>query len=239
MDHQGILQAIPHHWKELIDKNIDPDSNFTQPLIHRVLNTEKRANLVYRLLVEDDRGLIKYNMRWSENENTSVSFADYKKAFSAILIISKTVKLRDFQYRLLLGKIPTNDKLFKWKIATTDKCQWCNKTENIFHTLLECKFVVRIWRELEGKCKNIIINRESIVLNKFHESVIYVYNLVGLILKQFLYRYRCQSKRPSISAFKTELKNHKSIENYIYSKELKRHIHLKKWSPVENFIFSG
>ena len=59
----------------------------------------------------------------------------------AILAYQKvtiSTKLRDFQYRLLHKKIPTNKELCWWKIKSYDMCPWCQELDSIKHMLFEC-----------------------------------------------------------------------------------------------------
>ena len=67
---------------------------------------------------------------------------DFINLFVKLYYITKNTKLRNFQYRLLLGRIFLNDKLFKWKILASDKCDFCNYKQTIKHLFWECVSVV-------------------------------------------------------------------------------------------------
>ena len=56
------------------------------------------------------------------------------------LVPMDNVKLRNFQYRLLLNKIFVNDTLCKWKIKANDTCEICNRDkQTIVHLLTHCQ----------------------------------------------------------------------------------------------------
>ena len=50
----------------------------------------------------------------------------FKTSFPRIRETTKVVKLRDFQYRLCLGKIVTNSDLAEWNEKENDACTFCN-----------------------------------------------------------------------------------------------------------------
>ena len=62
---------------------------------------------VYDLLIENHRALSKYHNRWLENQ-MYIDYEVYRKLFGNLHQTVKNAKYKDFQYRLLLGKIITN-----------------------------------------------------------------------------------------------------------------------------------
>ena len=67
--------------------------------------------------------------------------------------ITGTTKLRDFQYRLLLGKTYTNDTLCKWKLTLTDGCERCkSKPQTVRHQFWECPVITARKRSLRRLC---------------------------------------------------------------------------------------
>ena len=145
-------------------------------------------------------------------------------------------KLRDFQYCLLLNKIPTNAELFKWKMRNDNLCNFCKEQDSIFHVLLECRFVKRIWNHIEMLYPEYQFNRSTVIINKFHDKANHVYNLIGLILKQYVYRCRCMKNMPSIRGFTTEIKNMHNIEKFIAIRNFKISQHEQKWKPVLKLV---
>ena len=55
-------------------------------------------------------------------------------SYSAIYALTNYVKARSFHYRTLNNAIILNDKLFRWKIKSTNKCTNCNQyKETLLH----------------------------------------------------------------------------------------------------------
>ena len=57
----------------------------------------------------------------------------------------KNVKLRQIQFRLLSKDFFTMEKMFKYKMVATDKCQRCNEKETYKHLLWDCEETKKIW----------------------------------------------------------------------------------------------
>ena len=71
----------------------------------------------------------------------------YRKFFTRIYRITDIVKLRNFQYRLMLNKIFTNDILCKWNITATSVCDMCDSgdVQGIHHLLMTCDYAQKVW----------------------------------------------------------------------------------------------
>ena len=96
---------------------------------------------VYDYFISDDMLILKYLCRWKEI-GFDFDTDHYKMAFRYIYRCSKITKYQDFQYRLLLGKIVTNDDLFTWGKIDSPHCTFCNlERETIQHLFYTCKYV--------------------------------------------------------------------------------------------------
>ena len=230
--YNSLISAIPNRWKHCITTSYIENSKDTTPLIEDMISKPKVSGWIYQKMIRDNTNLVKYKNRWAE-QNVHFDFEKYQRSFNNLYLITDIIKLRNFQYRLLLNKIPTNVDTTTWGITNDSKCTFCKKEEeDIFHLLFQCKFSKRIWDHVSKFC-DIEINKETIILNTFYyKNNKHIFNLVGLILKQFLYRCRCQKKLPNISNFRTEIKQTFNIENIIARRNLKLSECETKWLPV-------
>ena len=57
-----------------------------------------------------------------------------------------------------------------------------------------------------------------------------VVNFICLLLKQYIYKQRCQEKNLNFSAFQAHVKNIENTEKYIAIKHGKLDKHVRKWS---------
>ena len=164
----------------------------------------------------------------------------YREAFSVINQYTKVTKFRNFQYRLLLGKIILNVDLYDWNLIVSNCCTFCESDlEDTFHLFYLChkvKPLIDLFYELcfssgLDVTRNILDFLFNTVVNpKYH-----IINFLCIYVKQFIYKNRCQNKRISVQKFMVELELHQKIEYEIAKQELKVHKHVKRWSPIFYF----
>ena len=62
---------------------------------------------------------------------------------------SKESRLRLLHFKILHNFYPTNIRLSKMKIKTSDKCEYCKTYDFIEHFLFHCKRLQRSWKCVE------------------------------------------------------------------------------------------
>ena len=75
---------------------------------------------------DNDRSLSKYWYRWNK-KRIDFDWHLYKKAFVNLHKCTKVAKYRDFQYRLLLGKVTLNAELTDWGILDDKSGHFVNQ----------------------------------------------------------------------------------------------------------------
>ena len=63
----------------------------------------------------------------------------------------------------------------------------------------------------------------------------HVANLIVLITKQMIYRFRCQKEILRFPVLKAQINNIENIEKYIAMKNNKLYKHEKKWMTIKNY----
>ena len=173
--------------------------------------------------------------RWQD-----LDFEKYHKSFSYLCKTTRVTKFRDFQYKLILGKIVLNSDLFSWHMKVTDKCSWCNtEWELTLHFFYHCKIVAPLITWLQDVCKvNDIcsrINDIDFVLNTSNDNPTHVINFISIFMKQYMYKNRCLKRKPTLNGFLIELELHHKIEYTIVINECKLGKHMHRWSPIYKF----
>ena len=161
---------------------------------------------------------------------------EFFKLFRKIEITTSWVKLRDFQYRLLLGKIFANDVLYKWKIKNSAECDWCDTdVQSTSHMLLECAQVQKIWDFVKTLTteQNVKWSRETILSNTVHQEPKKAINAVVLVTKFFIFQQKCLGNRPTIAVIKNQIYELSKIEEYNATLEGKIAKHVKNWSLID------
>ena len=143
-------------------------------------------------------------------------------------------KLRNFQYRLLLNKVVTNVDLNTWKIKSSPKCTFCEQQdETSTYLMYSCPYTSKIYEYIVNKLADFKMpNIKRIILNDVHNNDLHIVNLIVLILKQYLYKYRGFKKKPTMKTFVTELQHFYFINEYKACITMKSGKFYKYWEPV-------
>ena len=131
-------------------------------------------------------------------------------------------------------KIPTNKELKLWGIKNTNTCAYCNEIDDIQHTLYACPLIMSLWikwSEYISQRYGIVIDVtfEMIILNNFVSDPKNIVNVLGLVLKQLIYRCKCRKTKVDFTMFINESKLHVHSE-YIHAKQNNKvGYHQEKW----------
>ena len=128
LNYYKLVQAIPSMWKTILQNN----SNHCENIVVRydtLVKKQVASRFLYQVLInQEEANMYNYAVKWYSmvKRNDLLCMNEFFKLFRKIEITTSWVKLRDFQYRLLLGKIFVNDVLYKWKIKNSAECDWCD-----------------------------------------------------------------------------------------------------------------
>ena len=98
---------------------------------------------------------------------------DWKRVYLLSFRTTLETKLREFQFKILNRIVFTNEKLFRFDMAESDKCAFCQtEVESIEHLLFSCKISSVFWKHVLSwlRDNNIIVESlkaEDIIISKF------------------------------------------------------------------------
>ena len=98
---------------------------------------------------------------------------DWKRVYLLSFRTTLETKLREFQFKILNRIVFTNEKLFCFGMAESDKCAFCQtEVESIEHLLFSCKISSVFWKHVLSwlRDNNIIVESlkaEDIIIGKF------------------------------------------------------------------------
>ena len=129
-----------------------------------------------------------------------------------------------------------NSDLYQWGKIDLARCTLgCDEEETFTHLFVDCTKVVWIWCKLQKMFwKNgvtIEISLKSLVFNKVHKQVDNIVNLLCLIIKQFIYRCKCNNTLP-IGDFEF-VQKHYDIECFTAKIEGCYSSFIRKWLPFK------
>ena len=74
---------------------------------------------------------------------------DWSLIFKRTFEITQEPYLQTFQYKIINRILNTREKLYKWKIADTDKCSECGEVDGVEHHLFYCQDSKLFWKRLK------------------------------------------------------------------------------------------
>ena len=217
----GIISSIPGNWKKRLSR--DDTTNVG----NRVTRT---AKMIYKELQQNIdllSGKVKRMSTLLGEEINTIELINMTWKLKPIMIC---VKLRSFQYKLLLGAIVTNVQLKWYRIKETNNCSFCNAyKEDYKHLFYDCRYVQQIWSFVTDYLKLNELTFYQIYTNKVVINPRHVKNVIILIVKFYIYKTRCSSERVSMKSCENYIKHYRSIEEQIARNSGKLHLHNQKW----------
>ena len=238
LDLKCLWENIPKEWKSKLEGIDDNETCEDQLLIELKTCKLNRNKKIYEKLVSDQSVLFKYANRWLER-GLVFDLDRYITAFNSNMLCNKIIKYRDFQYRLLLGKIVLNVDLYAWGIIETDKCEFCKRsTETMTHIFYDCDVVkpfLNYFYELCAKCGEFNQSKEDFLFNLVIDNANSILNFVSVLLKQFLYVKRCTKECPRLPQFIAMVELYQNIEFSTARTKNTVDKHVRRWSPIFAF----
>ena len=241
LKHKQIMATMSKDWKNLLENGAQCSDYQLDLYTKLCVNVGTRNRLIYDMLINDNLAVLKYYNRWVDNVNLLWGFDEYVAEFNRLYAYTQRTKFRDFQYRLLLGKLVTNKDLFEWKLKLDSSCTFCKETEETtFHLLYDCPRV----KPIVDFLLNVVCSdlECTVYTDKWHylfshivDSAKHVANFLCTVTKQFIYKTRCAGNAISLVKFKRELEYLYIIEGEIAKSEFRTNVHTRRWSPIKLF----
>jgi hypothetical protein len=100
---------------------------------------------------------IKSHLKW--NQTFKEENLNWNKIHSLPFISTIDAKLRNFQYKYIMRIIPTNKLLLKFKIKSTNLCDFCSMSiETLDHLFWYCSYSQHFWNEFTHFLNSLNIN---------------------------------------------------------------------------------
>jgi len=147
--------------------------------------------------------------------------------FKEIFCIPNTIresKIQSFQYKLLHRIFPCNHKLYKWGIAVSPMCSFCNQIDTLEHHFFYCYNSRSFWNSLEmwfeQSCGVFIPLTITDIMfgipyKKSQDNTLYVMNFVVMYGKWFIHKCKQDCKSIIFRSFLCYLKYVLSIERQV------------------------
>ena len=132
---------------------------------------------------------------------------------------TKSSNLRNFQFKLLRSRIPTNKFLHTIRVKDNNLCTFCKKDiETLIHSFWTCVIVQNLWKCLERWLQsrhllpgsNGINKLDAVALNSKPENI--SLGFCRLAARYYIVNIKLQEKDPNISDFLKQLKHFELVE---------------------------
>ena len=232
----GMINAIPATFKNALTVNMTPSINLN---LVRITKKTGVSKIIYTDLVNKKQAFPEKSYQKIKVQfNIEITKDDFLIRFQNIYKITLSSKLREFQYRLLNSALVTNKDLYKWGLKNHDRCSFCNlETETAVHLLVKCQVSKGIWDYVHGTMRvltNLFIQMSDseLFLGTINTEGHILTNLISIIIKQYLYAFRCFSTMPSPGVI-IEKKEIRHIESCAAFKNNQTEKFNQKWGPLQ------
>ena len=149
---------------------------------------------------------------------------------------------RIFRFKIVHDILPTNYKLYRWKVKDSSRCSYCFlENETCEHLFSECHTAITLYSNITNWA-----NKFDILLPKLDKLTI-LYGIIPwsfenallnhfiLIYKQTLFYNRGSSNANLMAEFTRQIKNKDHLEDIIAKRKNKLPTHNKKWNQYAEF----
>ena len=155
--------------------------------------------------------------------------------FKIINSLSKSTKLRSFQYRLLMFKIFTNDVLYEWGLVPSENCSHCEIKLTIKHLLWECPESAKLWNMIERTLlveQKLALNYAIIVSNQWPQQRKSAVGTIILVTKYYIFHKFCEGKYTHSRQLIENIKDAKRIELYNATNQKQKKMIARMWEQI-------
>ena len=196
-----LWDAIPSAWKALLREEVMGEP--TRLLYNELVNVapQTRNRKIYGQLIDSDTDWLKYYHRWVER-GLEMDTELYRSAFQQLYPATEVTKFRDFQYRLILGKIVTNSDLLSWGITEHSNCTLCeNGNETLILSFWECEEIQGLIDYFYRVCTNNQLN----ITRDLHSWILNVFTLPKTHIVRFIAIFISLKSHSTVLSFSCHL----------------------------------
>jgi len=229
-----LINSIPKEIKQALN-NSNTNTNLIKSKVDKLFNSSRANKYLYDSQIKSKKTEIKQQQSWEHRLNKRD--IEWEPIYKLTFETTEDNKLRDFNYKYLMGIVRTNKELFKFSLVTSTLCDFCGLVpENTRHLFWECQHVQTFWANLSNVfsiCNiNVDINFLNISLGmpniKQHKTPI---NYILMLAKYYIFRCKCLQEKPIFCHFKNYFKYKLNIEKHIAIRKGKIDIYHAKWNP--------
>ena len=235
LKYYSLLACIPNEIKfALKNEQINVQTNET--FFNKLKKIKQVNKYMYKHQKSRDENVQTIQQqRWNqefENENLN-----WKNIFQTPYMCTVSSKLRNFQYKYLMRIVATNKMLIKFKLVSSNLCDFCSmEIETVNHLFWTCINAQTFWLHNKNEYfnnRNININLDLLKITFGLQTqcrYTSVIHFVILSAKYYIYINKCRKTIPHLEGFKMYLSKCIEIDKQIAFKNDTLQQHYEKWS---------
>jgi len=239
-----LWNSLPISWRKVISKSQrfttyiidewDEELKFINIGLNKWVDTNNiQSRDIYERLMEAKVVKTSNNLLNTKHETNLTT--DDESPFVRCFKMTKNIKIRNVQYKILHNIYPTMKILHKWNIKPSPNCTNCNREEDLVHAIWTCPIAVesidnikRLYNEVNRE-NQIDLNKEDIIYGIKNKDAL---NTIITLIKQRLILQRENKQIISRDEIMEIIKREIRIESYIAKKSNRMPTLLKKWKDV-------
>ena len=218
LEYNALKSCIPGSWKKIfIQKNNVAQNQSLEPSLLigtikkkiSIIKSKELYNCLIMNKIKPPTSLETWVNLYPFMENY-----DWKEIYTIAFKYTREPYLQSFQYKIINRILNTNEKLEKWSIKLSNKCNYCQAIDTIEHHLYQCKDSKTIWEQLELWLYNQIeikLNlKECEILFGIPNAInadIELINFVIIITKWYINAQRTEEKAMFFIELLSKIKN--------------------------------
>ena len=164
-----------------------------------------------------------------EENDLSLAFSKFKKD-------NPCTWKQEFQFKLLSGRVHTNNAYFHMKHKPSKKCTFCsNEDQDFIHTYIQCPEVKAFRQALQKDWQGEKMTRKRWFLgvSETNDTLEQCKNIIAKEANHFIFKMNWAGSRLSLDAFKSWLKSDEEPEEALALRINKVFDHYLKWSNIQ------
>ena len=140
-----ISKAIPHNHLGETTRN-EENAPWWQNFVLSILNDNKSNQNIKKIFLSENKTIPTAIQKWEEQILTPGDDFIWRSVFLLPSRCNQNKWMQMFQFKILHRILPTNKKLFQFKIKQSNECDYCGRAEeSLIHLFCECDITSGIW----------------------------------------------------------------------------------------------
>ena len=219
-----MISPLPDSPAILISNNLVPILDASSKKIYRLFQEKKQTTPTAKVKLA------------TKGSNIDI---DWKSVYSLSFCTTLESKLREFQLKILNRIVFTNEKLFRFGMADSPSCAFCQtEVESVEHLLFSCRVSSSFWKHVLSSLRDYNISvdnlkEEDVVFSKFDIAEDFLlFKYILLPGKFYIYSRKYQNSIPPLQGFIARTRRIYNIELHNARKRDKLNNHFRKWEKL-------